>query len=204
MAYDPVRGETLLIGGDLINYQDRVTTWGWNGTNWTVHSTNLATRTIDAYLGPYDVDYGNAMAFDERRGVMVLFGAFLNSSYNLVMEWGGGDWTAVTPSGILPTNSSAYQGVLDARGYSAYYDSYRGMVACVGGGAYNSAIWYWDGKQYYSFDTQLDGLPVAASPNGIGLAFDQRSIDSDALWFGRAVRISDLIVHVKFVLPITP
>jgi len=174
MAYDPVRGETLLIGGDLINYQDRVTTWGWNGTNWTVHSTNLATRTIDAYLGPYDVDYGNAMAFDERRGVMVLFGAFLNSSYNLVMEWGGGDWTAVTPSGILPTNSASYQGVLDSRSYSAYYDSYRGMVACVGGGAYNTAIWYWDGSQFYSFDTQLDGVPVTTLSPYIGLAFDRQ------------------------------
>ena len=173
MAYDPIRGETLLIGGDLLNYEDRVTTWGWNGTNWTIRSTNLAARFTDAHL-PYDVDHGNAMAFDERRGVMVLFAPFLNSSGNLVMEWGGADWSAVTPSAITPPNNASYQGVLDSRTYSAYYDPFRGMVACVGGGAFNTAIWYWDGSQFYGFDTQLDGVRTTSNPDYIGLAFDRQ------------------------------
>jgi hypothetical protein len=174
MAYDPVRGETLLIGGDLTNYQDRVSTWGWNGTNWTLHSTNLPTRIDGAYLGPYDVDHGNAMAFDERRGVMVLFAPFLNSSGNLVMEWGGEDWTAVGPLSVTPANNLSYQGVLDSRAYTAHYDPFRGMVACVGGGGFNNAIWYWDGANFYGFDMLLDGAPLTPSLMYAGFAFDRQ------------------------------
>lgn len=172
MAYDPVRHETLLMGGDLVNYQDRVTTWAWNGTNWTIRATNIVGRLSDRYLGNYDVG-GNAMAFDERRGVMVLFGPF-GSSADMVMEWDGETWTAINPSSVTPANQLAYQGVVDSRGYQAFYDPYRGMVACVGGGGFNNAIWYWDGQNFYAFDTQIDGVAFSgASMVGSGVAFDR-------------------------------
>lgn len=173
MAYDPVRHETLLIGGDLASYQDRVTTWAWNGTNWTIRATNIVGRLTDRYLGNYDVGGGNALAFDERRGVMVLFGPF-GSSADLVMEWDGEIWTAINPSSVTPTNQASYQGVLDSRGYQAYYDPYRGMVACVGGGGFNNAIWYWDGQNFYGFDIQIDGVAApGATTVGSGVAFDR-------------------------------
>ena len=180
MAYDPVRHETLLIGGDLVNYQDRVTTWAWNGTNWSIRATNIVRRLTDSYLGNYDVNYGNAMAFDERRGVMVLFGTFFSSA-DLVMEWDGEIWTPVNPSSVTPTNQPSYQGVTDSRGYQAYYDPYRGMVACVGGGGFDNAIWYWDGQNFYAFDIQIDGVAVLAPPQS-GAAW--RSTARVGLWFG--------------------
>jgi len=169
-----------------------------------VRATDLAARTTDVYLGGYDVNRGNAMAFDERRGVMVLFGGFLNSSYNLIMEWDGATWSAVQPVSVTPANNLAYAGVLDSRGYQAFYDSFRGMVACAGGGASNAAIWYWDGHNFYGFDTRIDGTPVGGLLPALGLCFDRER--RALVWTGdplstthrtREIRFSDVPVFIQ-------
>jgi hypothetical protein len=154
MAYDSVRGETLLIGGNLdvpeINH-----TWAWDGTSWFLRSTNVPPRLTSTYLGSYSLYNGNAMAFDERNGAAVLFGPF-GTSADRVWEWAG-NWFSRDPSSVS-------SGVMDSRGGCAFYDSYRGMVGFVmpGGSPY---IYYWrpaggaSPNRYLRFDPMMDGAP---------------------------------------------
>src|SRR5262245_10460881 len=59
MAYDSVRGVTVLFGG--IDAE----TWEWNGSSWSFRSI-----TGPSWRGAH------AMAFDSARGVTVLFGGY--------------------------------------------------------------------------------------------------------------------------------
>ncbi|MBI3415632.1 MAG: hypothetical protein HY043_09995 [Verrucomicrobia bacterium] len=163
MAYDSARGETILIGGDLLDPADVNKTWAWNGTNWLLRST----RVPSGGAAPFTVYTGNAMAFDDRRGIMVLFGPFFGSD-NLVWEWDGSGWLAVAPPILTP-----FDGVGDSRNAAAFYDPQRGMVACVGGNN-GASVWCWDGRKFYRFDAQLDGIPSPPTvfPFAAGVAFD--------------------------------
>lgn len=67
MAYDSVRGVTVLFGGMRNTFSGFFVfgdTWDWNGTNWTQRSPET---------GP-SARYGHAMAYDSARGVSVMFG----------------------------------------------------------------------------------------------------------------------------------
>ena len=92
MVYDSARNETVLFGGatDAIGDNTITATWTWNGTNWTekAPATQPARR------------FGCAMAFDEDRGVVVLFGgsADTTSATSDTWEWDGTNWTEISPS----------------------------------------------------------------------------------------------------------
>ena len=64
LAFDPVRNETVLFGGND-GGRSWADTWTWNGTSWTQRSTGGATGRSDA-----------GMTFDRQRGVMVMFGGW--------------------------------------------------------------------------------------------------------------------------------
>jgi hypothetical protein len=98
MAYDSVRGVTVLFGGESNPFLSGET-WEWNGTAWTQ-------RVVS---GP-SPRYGHAMAYDAARSETLLFGGF-NSDYN-GETWGLGvlcyancDASTVTP--ILNANDFA-------------------------------------------------------------------------------------------------
>ena len=92
MVYDSARNETVLFGGatDAIGDNTITATWTWNGTNWTEKApvTQPAKR------------FGCAMAFDEDRGVVILFGgsADTTSATSDTWEWDGTNWTEISPS----------------------------------------------------------------------------------------------------------
>jgi hypothetical protein len=90
MCYDSVREVVLLFGGtdvempgEYVYYQD---TWAWDGNSWS----QLATG------GPRARDQ-HAMAFDDARGVAVVFSGAgsRNTTLNDAWEWDGAEWREV-------------------------------------------------------------------------------------------------------------
>ena len=123
MAFDSARGVTVMFGG--IGDTDGVTasccpqkdTWEWDGNSWL-------NRNVE---GPSE-RYGHAMAYDEARGVTVLFGGrydhYGSDSRTLgdTWEWNGYTWWHVSDEGP------------GARfGHTVAYDSSRGVIVLFGG-----------------------------------------------------------------------
>ncbi len=154
MAYDSMRGQTVLFGGKL-NAGGGLTndTWEWDGGNWTqVHDVGPPARI------------GHAMAFDSARGRTVCFGGLANeqdtgSTFNDTWEWDGTDWTEMANTG--PGGRSFH---------TMAYDSTRGRTVLFGGqvpGAFLGDTWEWDGATW----TQAAG--TGPSPrDACGSAYD--------------------------------
>ncbi|HUX08237.1 MAG TPA: kelch repeat-containing protein [Acidobacteriota bacterium] len=141
MAFDAVQGVTVLFGGstvDLIGPFYRITrhgdTWMLDGSTWTMVSES----------GP-DPREGHAMAFDESRGVVVLFGGFDGEQFGDTWEWDGSQWSLVSSTG--PAARVCHQMV---------YNRDRGRVVLFGGvqyfeditQKYLSDVWEWDGSSW--------------------------------------------------------
>ncbi len=112
MAYDSVRGVTVLFGGwdGLSIFGD---TWEWDGSSWTQVSSS----------GP-SARYEHAMAYDSARGVTVLFGGRdVSSRFRDTWEWDRSSWTQVSTSGPSARELLAMA-----------YDSARGVTVLFGGG----------------------------------------------------------------------
>jgi hypothetical protein len=77
MAYDSVRGATVLFGGRMNCCGDGGDTWVWDGINWTQRTPATAPSGR----------YGSAMAYDNIRGVTVLFGGYYQFMYGDTWEW---------------------------------------------------------------------------------------------------------------------
>ena len=83
MAYDAGRGVAVLFGGNTDSLGANNETWEWSGQglpNWTQRTVSGPSARINS-----------AMAFDESRGVCVLFGGLLGGARkkqrDLGMEW---------------------------------------------------------------------------------------------------------------------
>lgn len=130
MAYDSVRGVTVLFGGyDGGRFGD---TWEWDGAQWR----QVATTGPRARMN-------HTMVFDSTRGVTVLFGGSTGPSGGLggdTWEWDGLAWTQVSDGG--PAAREAHAMVYDAaRGVCVLYggESGRGLM---------SDTWEWNGQQW--------------------------------------------------------
>ncbi len=130
MAYDAVRGVTVLFGGDVsLNEIGNNQTWEWNGTMWT--------RRVDRSPPP---EVQAAMAYDAARGVTVLFGreSYFDGTNPSTWEWNGTEWTRRVVSGP------------SARlGHAMAYDSARGVTVLFGGNTGSERLadtWEWDGS----------------------------------------------------------
>lgn len=126
MGYDSVRGVTVLFGGRTSSpplHHPLRDLWEWEGTDTWVQRT-----TLD---GPEGGD-GYAWAFDNDRGVFVLFGNNRPETW----EWNGTEWTlrkVISPPARW--------------GPGMTYDSIRRRVVLWGGsiGGWTADLWEFDG-----------------------------------------------------------
>ena len=145
LAYDSARGLTILFGGSNSLFQPLGDTWAYDGESWRDVTPAAANRSPPPRSG-------HAMAFDSRRGVIVLFGGQTQGGrQNDTWEWNGTQWTNVTPPGTSPSPRNVAQMV---------YDSNRDVMVLYGGSAPSSLsdVWEWDGAAW------TQALPSGAGP----------------------------------------
>ncbi len=125
MAYDALRGVTVLFGGFASNGSSG-DTWEWNGTVWTQRAVSGPSARSD-----------HAMVYDALRGVTVLFGGRPSGSSagdGETWEWDGTTWTQRVVSGPSPRY-----------GHAMAYDARRGVTVLFGGSAGSGETWEWNG-----------------------------------------------------------
>ena len=157
VAFDEARGRAVLFGGKdtelIVGNHYFPDTWEWDGSTWIRRAVS----------GPSPRS-GHVMAYDARRGRVVLFGGsrdhvFLSDTW----EWDGNAWTLVSSSGPPPGGGGALA-----------YDRVRKRVVLFGGfseaGSRNDT-WEWDGTAW-SLHTAAGALPPPRS--GATLAWDDR------------------------------
>jgi hypothetical protein len=156
LAYDPVRSRAVLFGGfggwigsGFMSHND---TWEWDGRDWQeMKPGHSPSPRIDA-----------SMAYDEKHGVMVLFGGEDKSESYMLDDtwlWDGKDWTAVYPENMPSAR----------RGAQMFFDGETGKLILSGGFSWtNSDIskndktpnpsgdtWTWDGENW-QFVSSMD------------------------------------------------
>ena len=130
MAYDSIRGVTVLFGGDRSSFLDD--TWEYDGNDWVQVTTANA---------PVARSWA-AMAYDNNRGVVVLFGGEDgNGDFGDTWEYNGVNWVQQSPAASPPSRSNA----------RAVYDSQRQVVVLVSGAAAGLGTqdtWEYDGTSW--------------------------------------------------------
>ncbi len=145
LAYDPVRGTTVLFGGIDNIGQVLGDTWEWDGLAWS------AVTPATSSPSPR---YGHAMAYDRTRGRAVLFGGEDGAStFADTWEWDGVDWIPASPATSSPPARARH---------AMAHDGARGVTVVFGGSAdqgltYLGDTWEWDGSDWSS-------PPVASPP----------------------------------------
>ncbi|MEZ5963953.1 MAG: kelch repeat-containing protein [Planctomycetota bacterium] len=182
LAYDSVRGVTVLFGGSDAAANRLSDTWEWNGTTWT--------RRASATSPPARA--GHALAYDRARGVTVLFGGESGhplSPLSDTWEWNGTTWTP------RPTAPPARYG------HALAYDSARGVTVLFGGGSPGllSDTWEWDGTTW----TQQTPATNPRDRSYHALAYDSAR-GRTVLVAGRGELNSDLSDTWEYALPLAP
>lgn len=106
-------------------------TWTWDGARWQ--------KVADG--GPRG-RYAHGMVFDERAGVILLYGgaaAHRDAPLSDMWQWDGSRWTEIRLTG--PTPGHRYQPVMA-------YDRARDRTVLYGGIGGASDTWEWDGQQW--------------------------------------------------------
>lgn len=138
VAYDTQRKRAVLFGGigsrSVLSDGLDTATWEWDGQDWHEIKTRVAPS------GRYD----HAMAYDEARGKVVLFGGVDANGNKLgdIWEWDGVSWTRICPV-CNPAERALHQMI---------YDPDRKQVVMYGGlgeKGYPEA-WAWDGSAWSS------------------------------------------------------
>lgn len=160
VAYDPARQRIVLFGGisDWLGskflYEND--TWEWDGVDWV----EMKPETIPPARA------GHMMAYDEKRGVVVLFGGEDKSGKYMLSdtwEWDGKDWKAMYP-GNYPQGR---------RGGQLFYDHETGKIILAGGFHYELPdkvftqlydIWEWDGENWRYLTSAPQNL-IITNPN---------------------------------------
>jgi hypothetical protein len=138
LAYDKARGRVVLFGGYQLAIlgPDQPDTWEWDGQQWLRVSTDGPAKR-----------FGCALAYDEARGEVVLFGGYdpLGNSdprdrsryYGDTWAWNGTAWTQRAETG--PSARS---------GHNMVYDTERRTISLFGGSDSGSETWEWNGSQW--------------------------------------------------------
>jgi hypothetical protein len=153
MCYDSMRQEVLLYGGEGSPWGTYEDLWAWDGMEWSMYTPAV---------GP-PMSYKHVMAFDEARGVAVVYGGYCGGTCGTptvdeTWEWDGTAWTqrfsAVTPG-------SAYG--LGLVSSAMTYDVREQVCILFGGncgmGCQSSETWLWDGSEWIQL------FPVHTPPN---------------------------------------
>jgi cysteine-rich repeat protein len=131
MAYDAIRGETVLFGGYAAAAGYYGDTWTFDGKVWLLRQP-VHSPSPRAY---------NDLVFDTKRNKMVMFGGWNEGDLGDTWEWDGTDWTQRFPS-VAPTPRDSY---------ALAYDSRRDRVVLFSGYRSNERIgdtWEWDGNNW--------------------------------------------------------
>jgi hypothetical protein len=163
VAYDSARQRTVLFGGLSewlgASYAYKNDTWEWNGQDWI----EMHPQTTPLPRA------GHAMAYDEKRGVVVLFGGQDKSSnksmFSDTWEWDGKDW-----------HQMPYSYPAGRRGAQLFYDRETQKVILTGGFYYNSEdtpvrlddSWAWDGETWEPINLNPQTLTIS----GQNVAYD--------------------------------
>ncbi len=157
MAYDSVRGRTVVFGGHSGAQQPLPQTWEWDGTSWF-----LAAATGP----PSGDDWG--LAFDSKRARTVALGSAG------IWEWDGSTWTQRCPAAACPAAAPSafdvtrgvvvslvagetwtWDGATWVHAASAgpqsgrlAYDSARQRTVLFGAGSNVAETWEWDGATW--------------------------------------------------------
>jgi len=141
MAYDSLRKRVILFGGNRVLFGRNLDenrflddTWEWDGRKWTQLKVAGPPPRAEA-----------AMAFDRKRGRIVLFGGHnrtkeARNRLGDTWEWDGQKWIEIKVMGPSPRNGAAQ-----------VYDSARGKIVLFGGSTQQEVsgeTWEWDGKQW--------------------------------------------------------
>jgi len=167
MAYDMMRGKTVLFGGRENLNKLHGDTWEWDGSVWTQHG-------LGADLGPR---YRHAMSYDLMRGRTVLFGGRDVQAYDDTWEWDGFDWLQAAPA----TSPSARDG------HKMAYDLSRNVTVMCGGILGGTETWEYDGTDWVQhgampgpradhgmvYDARLQRMTVHGGTTAVPGAFSQ-------------------------------
>jgi hypothetical protein len=143
MAYDSRHQRVVLFGGNRVLFGRSAAenvflsdTWEWDGRTWV---------RIEAAGPPARAEA--AMAFDARRGRVVLFGGHSGTGASRrrlgdTWEYDGRRWVEAKVAGASPSPRN---------GAAVAYDSARGVVVLFGGSTeagVSGETWEWDGKSW--------------------------------------------------------
>lgn len=141
MAYDSIRKKVVLFGGNRVLFgTDRKEntflsdTWEWDGDRWVQTKGSGPPPRAEA-----------GMAFDTRRGRVVLFGGYNRTGGEIrrlgdTWEWDGANWLQLKIAGPAPRNGAAQ-----------VYDILREKIVLFGGRTQEGVsgeTWEWDGKEW--------------------------------------------------------
>jgi hypothetical protein len=159
VAYDSARHRLVLFGGisDWIGssfYYER-DTWEWDGNDWI----QMKPQTSPPARA------GHMMAYDEKRGVVVMFGGEDKSGsymFNDTWIWDGKNWSQMSPTGYP----------MGRRGGQMFYDPETERIVLTGGFYYATGkvftavndTWAWNGKDWEYLTTLPENLMIT-NPN---------------------------------------
>jgi len=151
-AFDSGRGRAVLFGGCTEDwctaYSDA--TWEWDGMSWA----RAAPEDPEGDGNP-EIRTEHAMAYDEARGRVVLFGGRSGLTGSVIADtwlWDGTSWAKCVPGGLgCDLGDPGGDGQPGPRtSHAMAYDAARGVVVLFGGsmlvGEYFT--WLWDGTSW--------------------------------------------------------
>lgn len=178
MIYDAARREVVMFGGDTISDGTTVgeltnETWTWDGTNWTQRTPAN---------GPPRRRFP-ALAYDEARGQVVLFGGAVDrgipgslSISNDTWVWDGTNWTQKNPINSPPARVS----------HAMAYDAANGQVVLFSGFGQGTAdTWVWDGINW----TQKN--PTHSPPARAAHSMTYDAANREVVMFGGTYALND-------------
>lgn len=155
-AWDGSRRELVLFGGSAPEAPGGTDeTWVWDGQRWRRHVPPASPPARS----------GAAMAFDFRRGYIVLFGGWNSAQSRLFGDtwiWDGSNWSQRFPARSPAPRAS----------HKMVWDAARGEIVLFGGwgtGLFNDT-WVWDGSTWTAREP-ISGIPLAHSDHA--MTFDE-------------------------------
>ncbi len=166
VVYDTRAGKALLFGGGS----------EWLGNAWNVHNDLWAWDGSDwSQIVPQDPEKvpaarrGHGMAYDEQRGVLVLFGGETRLGYmNDTWEWDGVQWAQRYPENVGPSPSMR-------TAHTMFYDPTLGKVVVTGGcinctdgkrtvdPTFYNDVWTWDGISWTQITSAVENPSITAA-----------------------------------------